>query len=255
MLAEAKPYDQPSEQHEDYFNGDSQHLLRREHSSPWPLDSARRVLGLKSLLLQPLDAHLAQSHRRARTIVGVARQLGDFVRHVLPFHHLAENGVLVVQPRRRRYGDEKLAAVRPWTGVSHGKLSGLGVLQRSVKLVGESVTRSAASVPPRASSLDHEVGNHAVKRQAVIIVFLLFLARHFVGKFLGPFRHAYEIRHRLGPLLFQQPNDNVSLRSLEYCVRSSRSSHAFSSRTIVHERPQTAPLPILSEPACVARQL
>jgi hypothetical protein len=74
-------------------------------------------------------------------------------------------------------------------------------------------------------SLDHEAGNYAMKRQAVVIVFLQFFARHFVSEFLGPFRKAYEIGHRLGRFLLQQANDNIALRSLEYRVRSSRSSH------------------------------
>jgi hypothetical protein len=34
MLDEAEPDNQAPEQHKNYFNGDSQHLLRREHSSP-----------------------------------------------------------------------------------------------------------------------------------------------------------------------------------------------------------------------------
>jgi len=37
----------------------------------------------------------------------------NLVGHVLAFHDFAENGVLVVQPRRRRHGEEELAAVGP----------------------------------------------------------------------------------------------------------------------------------------------
>src|SRR3984893_5341790 len=195
------------------------------------------------LLLHAFDSHLIQGDWGARAIAGVTRRFGNFIRHVLAFHYLAENGVFVVQPGRRRYGDEKLAAVRPWTGVSHGKLARFGMLLGRMKLIGERIAWSTASIAARAAALNHEIRNHAVKRQTIVIVLLLFLPGHLVGEFFGPLRQAYEIGHRFGRFLLEQANHNIALRSLKYSVLSCGSTHAFSSRTIVHEAPQTAPVP------------
>src|SRR5260221_2500493 len=122
------------------------------------------------------------------------------------------------------------------------------MLEGRVKLVRERVARSAAPIAARAATLNHEVWNHSVKIQAVVIVFLLLLPSHFVGKLFCSLGQTDEIGHGLGRFLLKQANDNIALRSLEYRVCSSGSTHAFSSRAIVHERPQTAPLPIPSHP-------
>src|ERR1700730_2693816 len=118
------------------------------------------------------------------------------------------------------------------------------MLEGRVKLVRERVARSAASIAARAAALNHEVWNYAVKGQAVVIIFLLSLPGHFVGELFCSLGQTDEISHGLGRFLLKQANDNIALRSLEYRVGSSRSTHAFSSRIIVHERPQTAPLPM-----------
>src|SRR5712664_4204663 len=99
-----------------------------------------------------------------------------------------------------------------------------------MKLVREGVARSAASIAARASALDHEIRDHPVERQPVVVILLLLLAGHFIGEFLRAFRESDEIGYCFGRFLFQQANDNVSLRRLEYGIRSGGSAHAFSSR-------------------------
>src|ERR1700719_354650 len=113
-----------------------------------------------------------------------------------------------------------------------------------MKLIRESVARTTASIAARAAALDHEFGNYTVKAQAVVIIPLLFFSGHFVGEFLGTLRQANKIGHRLGGFLLKQSNDDVALRSFEYSVCSSGSTHAFSSPSIVHERPQGMPVPL-----------
>ena len=72
-----------------------------------------------------------------------------------------------------------------------------------IEFIGKSVTGTAAAVSTRASALDHELRNDAVKAEPIIKIALLFLAGGFVGEFLGAFGEADEILNRLGRFLFQ----------------------------------------------------
>src|SRR5260370_20434048 len=76
----------------------------------------------------PLDAHLLQNYRGSRPVASIAWRFGDFIRHVLPFHHFTENRVAIVQPRRSCNGDEELAAVGIRPGIGHRQFSGFRLL-------------------------------------------------------------------------------------------------------------------------------
>src|ERR1700730_15299981 len=192
-------------------------------------------------LLYAFDAHFLQRHRRAWTVARIARQFGNFVRHVLPLHHFTENGVLVVQPRRRRYSDKKLAAIGARPRVGHRQFARFRVLQRGVKFIAKSVARAPTAVAARTASLNHKNWNHAMKRQSVVVVSLLFFSGHLIGKFFRAFGKSNEIRHRFRGFFLQQSNDNVALRSFKYRVCPCGSAHEFSSHFIVHEPPQASP--------------
>ena len=98
-----------------------------------------------------------------RAIVGIAGQLGNFVGDFLAFDDFAENRMLVVQPRCGGNREEKLAAVGAGSGVGHGELAGLVVLQRRMKFVGESIAGATSAVATRAAALNHEIGDDAVE--------------------------------------------------------------------------------------------
>ena len=68
----------------------------------------------------------------------------DGVDHVHALDHLAEHGVLAVQPRVGHVGDEELAAVGVRAGVGHRQHAAL-VAQAVVGLVLEAVARAAAA--------------------------------------------------------------------------------------------------------------
>ena len=57
-------------------------------------------------------------------VARVARSPANLLHNVHAFHHLAENAVLVVEPRRSDDGDEKLAAIAVRAGVGHRKNTG-----------------------------------------------------------------------------------------------------------------------------------
>src|SRR5215470_8484858 len=99
---------------------------------------------LANSLLDALDAQLVDGDLVAWPVVRIARSVGNFVGNVLAFDDFTENGVFVVEPGSRSHSDEKLAAVGAGSGVGHGELAGLRMLQRRMKFIGEFVTRSTA---------------------------------------------------------------------------------------------------------------
>src|SRR3974390_1405036 len=70
-------------------------------------------------LSDSLDLNLLQGNWRAWTVAGIARHAGNFVGHILTFHHFTENRVPAVEPWRGSHGNEELATIRVWTGIRH----------------------------------------------------------------------------------------------------------------------------------------
>lgn len=84
----------------------------------------------------------------------------------------AKDGVLAVEPRRRRQRDEELAAVRVGAGVGHAEDAGAVVAEVGVDLVGKlvAVDRGAAAAGARrVAGLDHKVGDDAVHERVVVV--------------------------------------------------------------------------------------
>src|SRR5438445_4291548 len=179
-------------------------------------------------LCDALDFYVIECDSGVGTIVAVAWQRGNFVGDVLAFHHLAKNGVLVVEPRCRSNGDEKLAAVGIGPGIGHGKLAGFGMLQRRMKFVGEFIAWPAHAGTVRAASLNHEIRNDAVEDEAVIERALFFLSGFFVGEFPGAFSETDKVFDSFGGFFFQQFDDDVALRGFENGIGASGTSHAIS---------------------------
>ena len=63
---------------------------------------------------------------------------------------ITEDGVLPVEPLRRRQRDEELRPVRVWPRVCHGEDSCAGVLQLGVDLVLERLAVDGGAAAPRA---------------------------------------------------------------------------------------------------------
>src|SRR5690242_13361368 len=92
-----------------------------------------------------------------------------------------------------------------------------------MKLIGEFISGPAGSGSQGAPALNHEIRNHAMKREAVVKRTLGFLVGFRIGKLLGTFGQADKIRDGLRRLFFKQAADDVSLRSLKDGIRSRRS--------------------------------
>src|SRR5262245_3584855 len=150
------------------------------------------------------NLYVVDLHRRIRPVAAVARHRGNLVRHVLTFHDFAKNRVPVVQPRCRGHRNKKLAAVGIRSGIGHGKLSRLRVLERRMKLICELVSRPAHPRSVWAASLNHEVRNDAVENQPVVKRPLLLFSGLFVCEFLGSFRQTDEILNRLRRFFIEQ---------------------------------------------------
>src|SRR5258708_15924971 len=97
-----------------------------------------------------------------------------------------------------------------------------------MELVGKGIAGASAAIPARAATLDHELRNHAVKRQPVIVILFHFYARHLVRKFLPALRQSYEIFLGLRRFFFEQAHHNIALRSFKNGVSSCGSAHAIS---------------------------
>src|SRR5258708_1432003 len=151
----------------------------------------------------------------ARAVHAVARGFGDFVGDVLALDDFAEDGVAIIEVRRGRHGDEELAAVGVWPGVGHGEFSALRVAQAGMEFVREVVTRAAAAVALRASALNHEVRDYAVKNQAVVIGPLFLLSADRVLEFLGAFCEADKVFDGLRCFFFKQPANAVAHSSFK----------------------------------------
>jgi len=92
----------------------------------------------------------------------------DGVDDVLSFGGLAKDGVFSVEVGSGKVGDEELGAVGVGSGVGHGEDAGLVVPTVGLALALEFVAGAAGAGAGRAAALDHEVGDHAVERQAVV---------------------------------------------------------------------------------------
>src|ERR1700730_662655 len=91
-----------------------------------------------------------------------------------------------------------------------------------MEFVPELISRSARTRPQGTSALDHEIGNDAMKSQAVVKRTFCFLAGLRIGKLLGALGQAHKIRHGLRRFFLKKTADNVPLRSLKNGIRSGR---------------------------------
>lgn len=90
-----------------------------------------------------------------------------------PTLHPSKDSVFTIQPRRRRQGDEKLAAVCIRSCIGHGKNTSASVLERGADLVLEFLAVDALAAAAGAcwvSSLNHKTRNYTVEDCVVVIV-------------------------------------------------------------------------------------
>src|SRR5690606_26087092 len=94
--------------------------------------------------------------------------LGDCVNNVLPLDNLAEDRMLVVEPRCGNVGYEELAAVRVGAGVGHRERSGTCVTKALVELVRESIAGTAGAVATGVAPLNHEIVDNSMENEAIV---------------------------------------------------------------------------------------
>ena len=84
-----------------------------------------------------------------------------------------------------------------------------------MELVGETVPGTTGSGSQRATALDHEPVDDAVKAEPVVELPGPGLARGGVAVFLGAARQADEVRHRVRGLVVEEFDDDVALGGVE----------------------------------------
>lgn len=125
-----------------------------------------------SYFASPDDLRRNYSEWIYRPIVLVSPDHSHALHHAHPMLHASEYRMLLVQPRRWRQRDEKLAAIRIRPGVGHAQDAGASVSQRRVDFVFELFAVDggpAASCAGGIAALDHEVGNDAVEDDVVVV--------------------------------------------------------------------------------------
>ena len=98
--------------------------------------------------------------------------LRDLIDEVLAVGDLTKYRVFSIKMRSGAVSDKKLRTVGARACVGHRKYAGRAVAQFWIKLVSELVARTATSCACGVASLDHEISNHAVERDPVVVAAL-----------------------------------------------------------------------------------
>ena len=147
------------------------------------------------------DFDVLDRHRLPRLVVTIARHPCDRLHYFL-VSALAKDGVatvpgvlhrIIVEALIGDLRDEELAAVGIPTSIRIGQAARDVELQRWRDLVLELVAGIAGAITPRVSALDHEFGDHAMERGAVIQGNACFLGTARTRPFLGALGKADEV--------------------------------------------------------------
>ena len=145
---------------------------------------------------------------------------GDSTDEFKSLNHLAEDGVLVIQPGGFDLGDEELASVGVGAGVGHGQKAGLIKGSAAAEFVGELIAGASDAAAEGISSLNHEIGNDPVENSAVIELGCRLLARAGISPLLFTAGEGNEVFHRLGRVFGQELDLDGSCRGVESGVES-----------------------------------
>ncbi|CAD75263.1 conserved hypothetical protein [Rhodopirellula baltica SH 1] len=96
----------------------------------------------------------------------------DRINDVLAFDDFAKHAVSIVEVRLSFMSDEKLRPIGVGTGVGHRQNAGTIMLELGMELIFKLVTGSTTPAAFGATALDHEVGDHAVENQSVVVLLL-----------------------------------------------------------------------------------
>src|SRR5450830_2108742 len=178
----------------------------------------RRRAGSRSVLDRDRGDDDVLDGAVARTRRDGDDRVDDGARHVVG--HLAEDRVLAGQPRGRGDGDEELRAVGAArlagdrvparAGVGHREQVRLGEAELGVDLVVEVVARAAGTGAQGVATLDHEAGDHTVEDHTVVQRVGALCTGTGVLPGLGTRGQAGEVLHRLGRVVREELDPDVT---------------------------------------------
>ena len=116
---------------------------------------------------------------------------------------------------RGAVGDEELAAIGVGSSIRHRQQTRLVEPQSTVGLVFESVAGPTATRTQPVATLDHELGDDAVKDRAIVERCAGLGVGAGVGPGLGAFSQLHEVGHRNRGLFWKERTPNCTHRRLK----------------------------------------
>src|SRR3954451_16481811 len=157
-----------------------------------------------------------------RLVVGILRHAGN-TSYQRYWRALSEDGVAValgnvttlavascgvqawVEVGNRNFGDKELRTVSVRSGIRIGEHASLAEIKARGKLVFKGIPRITLPVGQRIATLDHEVGDHAMKYGSVVERLAVLLGmREGVFPILGAGRQSDKVIHCGGNLVLEE---------------------------------------------------
>ena len=161
--------------------------------------------------------HFLHHHRVNRFVpVFRDRHVRNGIDHFKPAYHFAENRMPAVEPGGGGVGDEELAAIGPGPCIGHGEQALAVVDERIDEFIGKAVPRAARAGAGGVAALDHEIFDHAVEAEAVVVA-LPFVV--FADEGVGALGQGDEIGHGNRGLVVLQAKDDFALAGAHGCVQ------------------------------------
>jgi len=142
----------------------------------------------------------------------------DLVDHLKARDDLTEHRVFAVEVRLWAVADEELgsAGIRG-RSLGHGQRTSQVHLTLSGKFILDGKSWSARAVAQRTTTLNHEIVDHAVKDQPVVVGTLHLLPALGIGKFLGSLGQFDKVGHRAWRIVLEEFNDDLTRARFDMC--------------------------------------
>lgn len=114
------------------------------------------------------DFHRVQDDIFQGFICKIRFDSADTFDDIVIFDDLAENRMMVLEPRRRDNSHKELGAARVRAGIGHSQDTGFAEIKARTKFIRDRLLRAAATRTRWVAALDHKIGNDTMENRAII---------------------------------------------------------------------------------------